>query len=180
MSLVAPTSTEERALTLLGAGAQPAQVAAAIGVTESRLSQLLSDPEFASKVTALKFESLQKHNLRDTKIDAIEDKLIDKLEQAIDLCYRPMELAKLFSTVNAAKRRGQSAPESLVNQQTVVQLFMPTQVIEKYSTNSHNQVISTGNQELLTMQSSTLLNLRNKKVESKEVLSVNASSSGSS
>ena len=44
------TSTETRALSLLGQGLGPEVVAAAVGVSTSRISQLLGDPEFSAKV----------------------------------------------------------------------------------------------------------------------------------
>ena len=41
---------------------------------------------------------------------------------------RPMEVARVLQIINAAKRRGSSAPEAITNQQTVVALNMPINV----------------------------------------------------
>lgn len=153
----AATTTEERALSLLGAGVTPEQVASALGVTVSRISQLCSDPEFTARVAELRFEALNKHNERDNRYDTLEDRLIAKLEDLLPLMMRPMEVLKSIQVINGAKRRGQSAPDQTINQQTVVSIVMPTTIVNKFVTNINNQVVKAGAQDLLTIQSGTLL-----------------------
>lgn len=165
MSTVMGTSTQERALALLGSGVGPEQVANALGVTPSTISQLMSISEFASQVTALRYENLSKHNVRDAGYDALEDTLLEKITDAIPLVHRPLELVRILQTINGAKRRGSSAPEALTQQSTVVQLVMPVQIINKFTANINNQVIKIGEQDLLTIQSSTLLDAAKKKPE---------------
>lgn len=152
-------STEARAAALLGTGLSQEVVASTLGVTAARITQLISDPQFMEEVIALRYKNLQQHNVRDAAYDSIEDALIEKLKQSLPLMFRPMEVLKAIQVINLAKRRGQSNPDSIVNQQTVVNLTMPTQIVKKYTTNIHNQVISAGTQELLTMQSSDLQSL---------------------
>ncbi len=157
-------ATEERALKLLGSGCGPEVVATAVGVSVSRISQLLSEPEFAAAVSELRFQNLQKHNEMDDKYDTMEKKLLVQLEDVLPLMMRPMEILKAIQVINAAKRRGQSAPESITHQNTVVNLVMPTALIQKFTTNINNQVINAGNQTLETMQSSQML-VRSKEKE---------------
>lgn len=151
------TSTEERALQLLGSGIAAENVAAALGVTPSRIAQLLSDEEFSKKVETLRYENLQRHNLRDDHYDRIEDTLLGKLERSISLMFKPQEILRAIQVVNGAKRRGQSAPQQVTNQNTIVNLIMPKTIINKFSTNADNQVIRAGEQELHTMPASNLL-----------------------
>lgn len=160
------SSAEERALKLLGSGLGPEAVASAVGVTVSRISQLLSDSEFAAEVSTLRYNSLSKHNERDETYDTLEDALITKLKQNLPLMCRPMEILKAIQVINAAKRRGQSAPESITNQQTVVNITMPTQIVNKFTTNINNQVVQAGSQELLTIQASKLKDLSTALAES--------------
>lgn len=151
------TSTESRALTLLGQGIPASVVAATCGVSESRISQLISDPVFAAQVAELRFSSLQKHNERDSKYDTMEDALIDKLKDLMPLMMRPMEVLKAIQVINAAKRRGASAPDSITQQQTFINLSIPTTLIQKFQINSNNHVTQAGEQTLLTLQSGSLL-----------------------
>lgn len=151
------TSTDSRALELLGSGIPPETVAATLGVSAARISQLLSDPAFAAQVAELRFASLQKHNTRDSLYDDTEDKLLDRLRDCLPLMMRPMEILKAIQIINAAKRRGASTPDSITAQQTIISLTIPIQIIQKFQTTQNRQVTHAGDQELLTIQASTLL-----------------------
>lgn len=153
------TTTEDRALSLLGSGVSAEAVALALGVTPSRISQLLSNKEFAAQVATLRYENLQKHNGRDATYDSMEDTLLHKLDKALPLMFRPADILKAIQVINGAKRRGQSAPEQVTNQQNIVNLILPVQIKQKFTTNVHNQVVKTGEQSLLTMPSGNLLAL---------------------
>jgi len=160
-----PNSTEDRALALLGKGVSPEHTAAALGITTSRISQLLSTPDFAERVAELRFVNLAKHSERDSKADSLEDKLLQKLEDLIPFLMRPLEIARIYQIVNSAKRRGQSAPESITNSQEAVQLIMPIQIINQFTVNSANQVIKAGQQDLITVQSGSMRTLLNNRKE---------------
>jgi hypothetical protein len=157
LSKGATTSVEDRALSLLGAGVAAESVASALGVTPSYISQLLSDDVFATKVSTVRYENLQKHNLRDDSYDSIEDKLLQKLNQQLPLIMKPETLLRAISTINGAKRRGQSAPDQVVNNTNIVTLVLPAVIAEKFSVNIDNQVTRAGTQELHTIPSNTLL-----------------------
>lgn len=150
------STTESRALALLSQGVPSSAVAATLGVTESRISQLLSQEEFATELAQRKFETLQKHNERDQALDTLEDSLIKKLESNLPLMVRPMEIVRSLQVVNNAKRRGVSAPAAIPQQQTFIALTLPIQVVNQFKANAQNQVIEAGDQSLLTMQSGTL------------------------
>lgn len=159
-------STEQRALKLLGGGYGPEVAATATGVTVSRISQLLSEPEFAAAVSELRFQNLNRHNERDDTYDTMETKLLAQLEDVLPLMMRPMEILKAIQVINAAKRRGQSAPDTVTQQNTVVNLTMPTLIMQKFTTNINNQVIQAGEQTLETIQSSSMLTAaKNRAVE---------------
>jgi len=156
---------EDKALSLLGSGVSSEATATALGVTPGRISQLLSNKEFAAQVAELRYESLQAHNVRDGKYDSLEDKLLVKLERSLPLMVRPETIMKAIATVNGAKRRGQSAPEQVTNSKNIVNLILPTQIAQKFVTNITNQVTRAGEQELLTMSSGNLL----RQVEEKQI-----------
>lgn len=168
------TKAEGRALVLLGQGVIPEQVAAASGLSASRISQLLSQEHFAARVAELRFEALAKHNDRDAAYDALEDELIERMKDCLPLMVRPHEILKAIQVINQAKRRGSSAPNSITEQSTVIQLILPTQVLTQFSLNQANQVVSVEgavSQDLLTIQSGSLLNMTKKKLENQNVLS---------
>jgi len=157
------TSTEDRALTLLGQGVAAEMVASAVGVSVSRISQLVSDPEFSAKVATLRYENLSKHNARDNKYDALEDVLVERMSSMVEMMYKPGEILRAIAVINAAKRRGSSEPENILGLKEVVSLTMPTILLQQFtqnvSLNIHNQVIKAGDQELVTVQSVRMTDL---------------------
>lgn len=157
-SLTAQT-TEEKAKSLLGAGATPSQVASALGVDPSYISQLLSNEEFSRQVTEIRYTSLVRHNERDGKLDTLEDTLIKKLQDLIPHMYKPSEIIHAFTRINQAKRRGSAAPEQAIQHQTVINLNLPTQILQHFTVNAKNQVIQAGQQELITVQSGRMSQL---------------------
>jgi hypothetical protein len=154
-----PTSTESRVLTLLGSGIPPETVAASLGISASRISQLLSDDHFAARVAELRFKSLSKHNERDANYDDLEDTLMERLKDCLPLMHRPMEILKAIQVINAAKRRGASAPSSIIEKQTIIALTLPAALVHKFSTNLQGQVTRIDNQDLITIQSGNLKDL---------------------
>ena len=150
-------STAGRALELLGSGVPQEAVASALGVTPSYISQLLSDTAFAAKVTEKKYSLLSKHTERDASYDLLEDDLIEKLNKAKHLMFRPADILAAIKVVNGAKRRGTDSQSSIVTQQNIVEITMPTQIIQQFTTNIVNQVVKVGDQDLITIQSGDLL-----------------------
>lgn len=163
MANLTTNSTRDRALELLGDNVEPKAVAAALGITESMVSQYLSDEEFANQVAARRYQTLIGHNSRDRKYDALEDKLIERIEKSLNMIFDPMKLASLLRIINSAERRGSSAPAALQESRPAVALVLPTFVLQKFTTqvNLNNQVVAVadpqGKQEsLITIQSSRL------------------------
>tara|TARA_R110002167_G_scaffold366375_1_gene595556 strand:+ start:18212 stop:18859 length:648 start_codon:yes stop_codon:yes gene_type:complete len=151
------SSVEEKALALLGSGVAAEAVASALGVTPGRISQLLAEETFSQAVAGLRYDALQQHNKRDDRYDRLEDTLMDKLDKAMPLLVRPVDIMNALTKVNGATRRGQSAPTQVNNQQNIVTLVMPTIIVDKFTTNAQNQVTSAGDQDLSTMASGNLL-----------------------
>ena len=173
------STTEERALVLLGKGYDAKIVASACGVSESRISQLLSDDSFKAAVTELRFGHLQAHNEQDSDYDSIEKILTDKFKAAIPLMMRPMEILKGLQVINQQKRRGASAPETILQTQQVVSITLPSVVINNFTnsaltTNIHNQVVKVGDTDLTTMQSGTLLNTHKREVDATSAAKLSA------
>jgi hypothetical protein len=178
------TSTRERALKLLGDNVPPTMVASALGVSDSAISQLLSDEQFASQVVELKYKSLLKHTQRDSKADQLEDLLLEKLLHTCEFLMDPLKIAAIYAKVNAAKRRGSTSAEISANKQTVIPLMLPSVVINQFSAqniqvNMNNQVIRAGSQELITIPSSSLDAMAAKQLANqKELLNEPSSHSG--
>lgn len=132
---------EERALMMLGSGAPAHIVAAALGVTESRISQMMAEEAFAQQVQDLRFQNLQKHTLIDEKYQGLEEKLLDKLDKVLPLMTKPRDVLAAVQIVNNAKRRGAQVSQEAHTHSQVVNLTLPVQIIHKFVSNVNNQVI---------------------------------------
>lgn len=152
------TGTRERAIELLGQGIAPVIVAQSLGCSESFISQLLSEEDFLKQVVELRYSALKKHNDRDSAYDALEDQLLTRLQQTMSYLMDPMKIARILQTVNAAKRRGQSTPDSVTQQSTIVNLTIPSVIVNQFRVTKdvNNQIIEAGDQKLVTIQSGTL------------------------
>jgi len=136
----AKTRTEERALELLGQGLSTGVVASALGVTDSAISQLLADENFASDVQKLRFDSLQKSTQLDSTYTDIEEKLLETLEESLPLINKPRDILSAINVINGAKRRGLDSPDSGALEAKVVQLTVPAVLQQKFVVNIANQV----------------------------------------
>lgn len=159
------TALKTRILRLLAQGLAPSVVASAVGCEPSYISQLLADPVFENELKDLKYSILTEATDRDDKINKLEDKMIDRI--ASDVEHNPvafrntMERVRALSLVNALKRRGAGADINSSGQtiNNIVTLVLPTQVVSRYcqyEKDINNQVIKTGDQNLITMQAGQL------------------------
>lgn len=147
----------DRLLKLLGSGVSNAVAASAVGCTESYVSQLMAEEEFAQKVAALRFEMLQASRARDEKADTLEDKLLEKLETTLPLIMKPMEVLKALSTVNGLQRRSKPAQEQVHIQNQIIQLQMQTNVVAKLTLTPNKEIVAVDGRDLITMSSAQLL-----------------------
>lgn len=168
------TSTETRALDLLASGFDAAQVASALGLSEGRISQLMSGSEFATELATKRYTQLAKHNETDNLADRVERKTLEMIEKSLPIIMDPMKLARIYGVVNSAKRRGASAPDAIHSQRRTITLNIPIAVVNKFQTNAANQVVEAGTQSesgtldsqaLVTIQSGSMQRLLNEHVQ---------------
>lgn len=169
------STTEEKALDLLGKGIANEIVASALGVTPARITQLLADENFAAEVQKRRFLNLQKNTMRDNVYDEIEDELLKKLKKSLGLIIKPDTLLKAITVINQAKRRGNTNTAAITDKTDIVQIAMPQIIKQKFVTNVNNQVIQVGERELTTMDADTL---QTKLEESRNVIEERENNSG--
>jgi hypothetical protein len=140
------STTEERAMQMLGTGTPTVIVASTLGVTESRISQLLADEVFAAQVQELRFANLQKQTKLDERYSDTEDLLLDKLTKVLPLLTRPRDIIAAISTINGTKRRGATTTGGDTQQSRVVNLTIPVMIAHKFVSNVNNQVVEVHNE----------------------------------
>lgn len=149
----------EKIKDLLSSGVAPAQVASACGTSAAYVYELLTDEDFKAEVSAKALLVLTEQRDRDRRVDAIEDKLIDRLSDAIDhkAFMKPSELLTAFRVVNFAKRRGIASNVDQTVNNVVVNLQLPTKIVQNFKINPSGEVIEANGQTLVTMPTHSLL-----------------------
>jgi hypothetical protein len=152
----------ERAIKLLGSGIGPAAVATTLGCDPSYISQLLMQDEYRDRVLALRMESLHQQTARDKKIDALEDAVLEKLENLLPYITNVKQALTAFQLLNAAKRRGAAVSGDINLTQNVVQINLPPVAREFFfpKMNAQGEVVQVGEQITVTKSLQTLMQER--------------------
>lgn len=132
---------QAKALNLLGQGISAVMVASTLGISESLVSQYISDPKFAEAVTKLKLAGLQAQTDIDNKYMKAETQLLDKLIKTIPLISKPMDILRGLQVVNATKRRGMAEGGAVTQHTNIVQINLPAMMAAKFVTNTANQIV---------------------------------------
>jgi len=142
----------------LTAGVTPSEAARALGITPGAVTQLMQHPEVSAELEKAREEQVKRSTALDAKYDAIEDKLLTQLERTVPMLMRPAEIANVLTRVNQAKRRG-AGHTPTAGPAKVLMLNLPIAIQTKFVVNSANQVITAGEQELVTIQSGSVSKL---------------------
>lgn len=152
-----PLISEDRARALLGSGLSNAEVASAVGCEPSYISQLMANDDFRAAVTELRVKNLTAATERDGKIDGLEDRALGKMEEMIDWITKPTDMARVFMTLNTAKRRGTAPKDNLIINNQIVNLTLPALALQKLTMNNQGEVIGIEDRPMITMQPERLL-----------------------
>lgn len=160
------TGIQGQILDFLGQGLSAAVVASAVGVSESYVSQLLSKEDFRGQVRARRIATLQRSADLDAEYDDLEAKLQTKLKRILPLIIKPRDVLDAIKVVNSAKRRGTQDMASDAQVSQVIEVRMPTNILQQFikvEHNSLNQIVQAGPQSLVTAQPAQVQQLANLK-----------------
>ena len=159
--------TTTQLLNYLKAGVTQSEAASALGITPSAVTQIIqSNPELSQELEKAREEQLSRSSTLDKKYDELELALLEQLHKVKALAMRPMEIAKILATVNAAKRRGVAASSEKPVQQTILNLNLPTTIKARFVVDGRNQVVQAGEQTLVTIPSASLPKLASRALPS--------------
>jgi transcriptional regulator with XRE-family HTH domain len=145
----------ERVIELLGAGVTQSQVAAALGVEESYVSQLMSEEEVRAEVSNLRATKAAGYIQVDGTIENLEEVALERITRLLPMEANLMKALKVFQVMNAAKKKSESsiAPQQPAN---IVTINLPQQALVTFQMSSDKQVIDIAGRSLTTMPSHQL------------------------
>lgn len=147
---------KERIIEMLGQGLSASQVASAVGCDDSYISQLLADEHISAQVQDLRAENFSKYVELDKRLDLAEDEALKKLSSLANFITKPTEAARVYSILNAAKRR---TVDQINQQQAVAQtvsLDLPAAARVRFTLTNDKQVIEIEGRSMTTMPARNL------------------------
>ena len=163
-------ASKEQIIALAESGIAHSLIAKRTGVSESYISQVLSEDSIRAKTIQAQLAVLDERTARDAKYDAIEDALLEKTAEIVPNLYKPQDIIKVLMMINKAERRGASSQQlaELANsrQDSVVPLELPERIRTKIIKSHTKEVISVNGRGLITKDSRTLL----QEIESEKTL----------
>lgn len=142
---------------MLGAGIPQHAIANTLGIDPSYISQLLQDPEFSTEVQVKQIANLRGATDRDKKLEALEDKAIEKLDQLVQFVTRPLEAARILSVVNNTKRRGaELGGNAGVGGAPIVQLVLPEAARVTFTFNQSSQIVDVEGRSMAPLPSARI------------------------
>lgn len=137
---------KEQIASLLVAGVSRKQVAAATGVSEGYISQLVNTDEEFQRITANTGDP--EH---DSKIDALEREALAKMQGLLQYETNLMRAAKVFQIANNAVRRSQGVSSS--ENGPVVSITLPAAMAVGIKVTTDKQVVEIAGRSMATMSS---------------------------
>lgn len=133
----------DQLIELLGDGHSQVAVAQALGISESRVSQLLQDPELRAQVAAVRAKKLGRESRIEEKRVTLEEKILEKLERAIPIMAlsKPLDIARVYQIISAS-RKASGVTRDLEGAGAHVTVVLPAGILgSKFKLNAQNEVI---------------------------------------
>lgn len=146
---------KEHAINLLAQGIPTSQVAAAVGVSDSYISQLKADEEVQRQIA----ERQAAHSIADSNFDdtleRAEAMALEKIEKNLPFANMGQALAA-FRILNGARRRKDELIQKDTAVSVTVNLTLPANNIPRYITNQANEIIEVEGKTMLSASAKTL------------------------
>ena len=153
-------SIEEKVRSYLIDGLSQKAAAEAAGCTEAYVSQLWESTDFKQSVAGKRAERVQRYKTMDDKMDSLESNILDKMERAVSmgLACKPSELVNMFAKINGAKRRSVIPVGEQNQSSTIVQIFMPQSMQQRYkvTVDTQNKVVQIGEETMVPASATTV------------------------
>lgn len=146
---------KEHAINLLAQGIPTSQVAAAVGVSDSYISQLKADEEVQRQIA----ERQAAHSIADSNFDSTleraEAMALEKIEKNLPFANMGQALAA-FRILNSARRRKDEFVQKDTAVSVTVNLTLPANNIPRYITNQANEIVEVEGKTMISASAKTL------------------------
>jgi len=141
---------KDQIIELLAAGVPTSQIAAAVGCSDSYVSQLKADPEVQTLLASKAVEITAKDIAFDTKLEAAETAALEKIERSLPMANFGQSLAA-FRILNAArKRKDANIPVDHGGTTINVNLTLPATALPTYTLSARKELVEVDGKSMIT------------------------------
>ena len=147
---------KEQIISLLSQGISATQVAAAVGVSESYISQLRNDPELSALIATQGTAKLEKDAIFDNALERAESMALEKIEKNLPFANMGQAMAA-FRILNSARKRSDAfATPADQSTNITVNLTLPAAAAARYVVNTSNEIVEVEGQTMITATAKSL------------------------
>lgn len=139
-----------------GRGFKQVEIAKAVGVEESYVSQVLSTPEYAALVEQFAVAQSEENEKFDEKLDKTEATALDIVARKLNMATNLRDALNAATRLNAMKRRRDTAPATRAPQAQIVPLMLPQIAIVNYVANAQAEIVEVEGRTMLSASPSSL------------------------
>lgn len=141
---------KDQIIELLAAGVPTSQIAAAVGCTDSYVSQLRADPEVQAFLATKAVAVTAKDVAFDTALESAETMALQKLEKGLQFANFSQALAAFRVLNSARKRQDKFAQTDNAGTTINVNLTLPANAMPRYTLSGKNEIIEVEGQTMVT------------------------------
>lgn len=149
------SGTKQRALEMLAQGVPNGQVAQVLGVSDSAVSQLMQDEDFAKLVQEKRVQVSEQDEKFDGKLENGEERALDLILAKMNFGNLGQQLA-VFKTLNQAKRRKDSRMVQPAGTGHTTTLVLPAVIVPVYVKNEQSEIIEVDGKTMLSANAQRL------------------------
>jgi len=147
---------KDQIIELIAAGVPTAQIAAAVGCSDSYVSQLKSDPDIQTLLATRAVQSTEKDIAFDTALERAEGMALEKIEKNLPFASLGQALAA-FKVLNGARKRKDAFAQIDTGATTInVNLTLPISAMPRYTMSARNEIIEVEGQTMVTASPKSL------------------------
>lgn len=143
-------ASKDQVREMLAQGVPAANVATALGISESYISQLQASEDFRADVDAARGQAAPADVAYDRKLDSIEEQFLDRIESraAFANLQQSMQGFKLLN--GARRRRDHAVLAGTKTPAVVVNITLPASILPKYMLNQQNEIVEVEGQTMVS------------------------------
>lgn len=150
------TAVRDKIISYIGQGVSQVVTAEACGVTASYVNQVLEEAGVSQEIAKIRAGKLHRDLEVDSNIADIERDALKAISKKLPYVKGPLEAAKIFQIVNAARKRNEVARDDANSDSLSVTLVLPKAANVMIEVNTRQQVVAVNDQSIAPLPSRAL------------------------